>query len=624
MKRLDKSIMAVVISAVCAPAFADLQGTDKLAADAYFLAHPEIATHASWILENTYRAATLQEANNQLSGNHPWNQETHQLMNLEFIKPLSADSSAAPAKSIAKTYFADNENPGNSGSDVDKTPLTNPELAGSKPAASNSEIPAASFSPLIQANIERTASQKAALKAAQVNHFHQLQAEQGRALLQANIDRTASQHADPVAVQSSRDTLQDSVIAKTEQNAAWTNTKVADAHHAIMVAQIDIDANKAAIDSTRQAVTTNTQRIDTHALSITSLQDDVKNVQRDTSAVQTTADRAEHLATTNSQTIQANASAQTLKDSAQDSALHHAQRNADSALHTLQQQSTFIKQNQDNITANKQDITLTQSSLTSMKTSLNQVSAQLSSSTVKTDNNTRAIQSNAMAINENATAITNTSAAAEGTAKQIAMINSDRVQGMLHAKQQAETQATVKTAIDAIPTPKPDAGQAKEIAINHNTVAATEDKVTQLAKQQQVQSAYYGTQIKTLATSQQRETGVVNADHAALRSTQSQVASNTQQLNKLNSNFSNLKSQVNENKKQASAGVSGAMAMSNIPQVLQTQSFAVGAGVGGYDGESAVAVGFSARLSQRITMKATVSDDTASNIGYGAGMSIGW
>ena len=116
----------------------------------------------------------------------------------------------------------------------------------------------------------------------------------------------------------------------------------------------------------------------------------------------------------------------------------------------------------------------------------------------------------------------------------------------------------------------------------------------------------------------------MNSDHAALRSTQSQVASNTQQLNKLNSNFSNLKSQVNENKKQASAGVSGAMAMSNIPQVLQTQSFAVGAGVGGYDGESAVAVGFSARLSQRITMKATVSDDTASNIGYGAGMSIGW
>lgn len=610
MKWLDKSIMAVVISAVCAPAFADLQGTDKLAADAYFLAHPEIATHASWILENTYRAATLQEANNQLSGNHPWNQETHQLMNLEFIKPLSADSSAAPAKSIAKTFFADNENPGNSGSDVDKTPLTNPELAGSKPAASNSEIPAA--------------SQKASLKAAQVNHFHQLQAEQGRALLQANIDRTASQHADPVAVQASRDTLQDSVIAKTEQNAAWTNTKVADAHHAIMVAQIDIDANKAAIDSTRQAVITNTQRIDSHALSITSLQDDVKNVQRDTSAVQTTADRAEHLATTNSQTIQANASVQTLKDSAQDSALHHAQRNADSALHTLQQQSIFIKQNQDNIIANKQDITLAQSNLTSMKTSLNQVSAQLSSSTVKTDNNTRAIQSNAMAINENATAITNTSAAAEGTAKQIAMINSDRVQGMLHAKQQAETQATVSTAIDAIPTLKPDAGQAKEIAINHNTVAATEDKVTQLAKQQQVQSAYYGTQIKTLATSQQRETGVVNADHAALRSTQSQVASNTQQLNKLNSNFSNLKSQVNENKKQASAGVSGAMAMSNIPQVLQMQSFAVGAGVGGYDGESAVAVGFSARLSQRITMKATVSDDTASNIGYGAGMSIGW
>ena len=66
------------------------------------------------------------------------------------------------------------------------------------------------------------------------------------------------------------------------------------------------------------------------------------------------------------------------------------------------------------------------------------------------------------------------------------------------------------------------------------------------------------------------------------------------------------------------------MAQANIPQVLNGQTFAVGAGVGGYDGENAVAVGVSFRASQNVTVKATVSDDTEQNVGYGAGLSVGW
>ncbi len=66
------------------------------------------------------------------------------------------------------------------------------------------------------------------------------------------------------------------------------------------------------------------------------------------------------------------------------------------------------------------------------------------------------------------------------------------------------------------------------------------------------------------------------------------------------------------------------MAMANIPQVLQDQTFAVGAGVGGYDGENGIAVGFSARVSESLVVKATVSDDSQQNVGYGAGVTIGW
>lgn len=91
-----------------------------------------------------------------------------------------------------------------------------------------------------------------------------------------------------------------------------------------------------------------------------------------------------------------------------------------------------------------------------------------------------------------------------------------------------------------------------------------------------------------------------------------------------NQKFSQLKSTVDDNKKEASAGISGAMAMASIPQVLQSQDVAVGAGVGGYDSESAIAVGVSFRASESVTVKTAVSDDTQNNFGYGAGVSFGW
>ncbi|HAV7961532.1 TPA: hypothetical protein JK846_003647 [Escherichia coli] len=89
-------------------------------------------------------------------------------------------------------------------------------------------------------------------------------------------------------------------------------------------------------------------------------------------------------------------------------------------------------------------------------------------------------------------------------------------------------------------------------------------------------------------------------------------------------NFGKLKSQVEQNRKRASAGIAGVAAMANIPPVNQGQTFAVGAGVGSTDGESALSVGFSARASESVTVKASVSNDTQHNFVVGAGVSYGW
>lgn len=119
-------------------------------------------------------------------------------------------------------------------------------------------------------------------------------------------------------------------------------------------------------------------------------------------------------------------------------------------------------------------------------------------------------------------------------------------------------------------------------------------------------------------------TGEILSHSRAIADNKAAIDHNSARIDGLNKNFSALRDEVSENKKQASAGTSAAMAMANIPQVSGSQRVAIGAGMGGYDGENALAVGVSFRVSPAITVKATVSDDTQQNVGYGAGVSVGW
>ncbi|NIF31063.1 hypothetical protein F3J29_02765 [Enterobacter sp. Cy-643] len=120
-----------------------------------------------------------------------------------------------------------------------------------------------------------------------------------------------------------------------------------------------------------------------------------------------------------------------------------------------------------------------------------------------------------------------------------------------------------------------------------------------------------------------------NADNISLNTERAEnntrmIKDNSQAIGQLTNAFSSLKDQVNHNQKEANAGISGAMAMSNIPQVMNNQTVAIGAGIGGYEGENALAVGASTRIGNAVVVKATVSDDTENNVGYGAGLSVGW
>lgn len=91
-----------------------------------------------------------------------------------------------------------------------------------------------------------------------------------------------------------------------------------------------------------------------------------------------------------------------------------------------------------------------------------------------------------------------------------------------------------------------------------------------------------------------------------------------------NQRFANMDKRIDENRKNASAGIAGVAAMANIPQVSQNSSFSVGAGVGSYDGEQGIAVGASARFNQNVVTKASVAGTTQNDFVFGAGVSLEW
>ncbi|QIN95792.1 adhesin [Escherichia phage MN03] len=112
-----------------------------------------------------------------------------------------------------------------------------------------------------------------------------------------------------------------------------------------------------------------------------------------------------------------------------------------------------------------------------------------------------------------------------------------------------------------------------------------------------------------------------DADMSAVNANAKSIKALEQSTNK---RFASLQKQVDRNRDHASAGISGVAAMANIPQVSQGSAFSVGAGVGAYDGESALAIGVSARFNENLVTKASVAMTSESDAVLGAGVSYEW
>jgi chromosome segregation ATPase len=169
------------------------------------------------------------------------------------------------------------------------------------------------------------------------------------------------------------------------------------------------------------------------------------------------------------------------------------------------------------------------------------------------------------------------------------------------------------------------------IAANRQGVVANGQSISTLqsgVKQAEATGEYAQSRADVAFTHAEANKRALAATNQRVAADDAELANHEQRISALESqntgSLAKLKNQVDENRRRASAGISGVAAMANIPQVTNSQNFSVGAGVGTADSESALAVGFSARATENTVVKASVSDDSQHNFVAGAGVSYGW
>ncbi|MBY7187747.1 YadA-like family protein [Escherichia ruysiae] len=337
------------------------------------------------------------------------------------------------------------------------------------------------------------------------------------------------------------------------------------------------------------------------------------------------------------------------RDAAQDTAIQNAQTTANTAVSTANEAHQAITSAQTEIDASKAAIHKNTDDIIEQKNILRAQQDQIND-TQKTVAATGDVQTAARyqsMVNarqdaaDNAqqqqaeaqqTQITEQQKQIEATQKTVAATGdvqtATRYQGMVNAKLAAENEASTRASaeqgkkIDALSSTMTTVSQSvatenhtKELEEIHGDITKTNTAVSKLAAQQQIDSVHYGEQIQNLV---QDSTDT----HQQLSTTQKRVADNSQQINTLNNHFSSLKNEVEDNRKDANAGIASAIAIASQPQVKTGDLMMVSAGAGTFNGESAVSVGTSFNAGIHTVIKAGVSADTQSD--FGAGVGVGY
>lgn len=198
-----------------------------------------------------------------------------------------------------------------------------------------------------------------------------------------------------------------------------------------------------------------------------------------------------------------------------------------------------------------------------------------------------------------------------------AIITVERINGVQDSRLDALEKAPKATnginGKDGAKGDKGDTGAQGAAGLNGRDGLKGKDGVTTTVTKMQVDTV---TQAKVVKNSQTITTTA--QDLQATKQTLQAINNNS------NQQFKSLHDEVDNNRKQANAGISGAMAMAGLPQVQTNQHVMFSAGGATYSGESALAVGASVNFNANVIAKVSFSDDTANNMGASVGVGMGF
>lgn len=254
------------------------------------------------------------------------------------------------------------------------------------------------------------------------------------------------------------------------------------------------------------------------------------------------------------------------------------------------------------------------------------------------DEHINAVQGAAQTANDRATSLEGRADATEGAVRET------------NAQLQVTDKRSQNNAVRLDGVESVNARQDETLLSHDNRITAaqaTADTGIKIGKANGARLDNHETRISTNTSEITKTQTVVKAQGEVLQNHEGRITTNEQNISTLNQSFNDYQAynakaiqqgnartlkaandytdqRFNEATKEARAGVAGAMAMSQIPQVGRYGSFSLGAGAGTYVNQQAVAVGFSARLGERVITKAAASADSASNFGAAIGVGVEW
>ena len=118
--------------------------------------------------------------------------------------------------------------------------------------------------------------------------------------------------------------------------------------------------------------------------------------------------------------------------------------------------------------------------------------------------------------------------------------------------------------------------------------------------------------------------GVAETDGVNVRQLNSMQGAFNNYANEVDSRFNAVDRRIDRVEEVANAGIASVAALAAIPSPAHGKRFSVGAGLGNYASESAVAVGFRAAITESTSVTAGVSRNTASKTAANLGVGYSW